>query len=194
VRILFSILACLCCISCDSQTLNYRILKSINEGDHPKWDKAMKVVSDGVLPVYAASNAAVLVVGYANNDDLLIRSGYKMAVAQLTNLVFTEGIKRTVRNKRPYDCYPGDIICNYKPHGFSFPSGHTSHAFCTATSLTLATRKWYVAVPAYAYASFVAYSRMRLGAHFPGDVLIGMALGIGTSLLTWQADQWLNNK
>jgi membrane-associated phospholipid phosphatase len=35
---------------------------------------------------------------------------------------------------------------------------------------------------------------MRLGMHFPSDVLGGMVIGIGAGLLTWQLDKAINQK
>ncbi|MEI8136921.1 MAG: phosphatase PAP2 family protein, partial [Bacteroidota bacterium] len=49
-------------------------------------------------------------------------------------------------------------------------------------------------VPAYAYAGFVGYSRIRLGMHYGSDVLGGMIIGIGSGLLTWKLDKELNKK
>jgi membrane-associated phospholipid phosphatase len=74
------------------------------------------------------------------------------------------------------------------------PSGHTSSAFSTATSLSLNFRKWYVVAPAYTYAAAVGYSRMYLGVHYPSDVLVGALLGSGTAYLTWKINKKLQNK
>jgi undecaprenyl-diphosphatase len=177
-----------------SQNANLTILKSINQTDYPKWDEAMRVTSDGVAPFMGISTVGVLMVGYIQKDPNLVRSGYKMAISSGLNIIVTESLKRSIRTKRPYEAYPNEIILRSNTHGFSFPSGHTSNAFCTATALTLGTRKWYVGVPAFTYAGLVAYSRMRLGAHYPGDVLAGIIVGVGSSLLTWQVDKWVNNK
>lgn len=177
-----------------SQNADLTILKEINKNEYPNWDKAMKVTSDGVYPFMGLSAGGVLIAGYVNKDDKMIRNGYKSLVAIAANLLFTEAFKQTVRRPRPFTTYPDDIIKRTKVSDFSFPSGHTSCAFATATALTLSTQKWYIAVPAYLYASFVAYSRMRLGVHFPTDILGGILVGIGTSLLTWQVDKWIQHK
>jgi membrane-associated phospholipid phosphatase len=74
------------------------------------------------------------------------------------------------------------------------PSGHTSTAFATATSLSMAYPKWYVIIPSYAWASSVGYSRMHLGVHYPSDVFIGAIVGSGSAFLTHKANQWLEKK
>jgi membrane-associated phospholipid phosphatase len=71
-----------------------------------------------------------------------------------------------------------------RPNGGSesFPSAHTSISFCSAEFL----RKrygWEYGIPAYAAASFVAYSRVEAGEHHPQDVVAGAAIGITTSFL-----------
>lgn len=154
----------------------------------------MRVTSDCAAPFMGVSTAGVLITGYIKKDENLIRGGYKMAIAQGLDLAITEVMKRSIREKRPHDAHPDEIILRHPTHGFAFPSGHTSTAFCTATALTLATKKWYIGVPAFTYAGLVAYSRMRLGAHYPGDVLAGIVVGVGSSLLTWQVDKWVNHK
>ena len=63
------------------------------------------------------------------------------------------------------------------------PSGHTALAFALATSAALEYKKWYVAVPAFLWASAVGYSRMYLGVHYFSDVLTGAAVGVGSAYL-----------
>ncbi len=69
-----------------------------------------------------------------------------------------------------------------RPNGESgsFPSAHSSISFSSAEFM----RKrfgWAYGIPAYAAASFVAYSRVEAGAHYPHDVIAGAALGIAAS-------------
>jgi membrane-associated phospholipid phosphatase len=82
----------------------------------------------------------------------------------------TYGLKYAVHETRP----------NGGSH--SFPSGHTSISFCSAEFI----RKrygWEYGVPAYALASFVAYSRVEAGAHYPHDVIAGAGIGIASSFI-----------
>ena len=177
-----------------SQNIDLRILKSINKNDFPVWDESMKVTSDGVYPFMGITPVALWITGYVNKDETMKRNGVKSVIAIGANIIIMEGLKESIKRPRPYTTYPDDIILRKKTSGFSFPSGHTSSAFATATALTLSTKKWYVAVPAFTYAGFVGYSRMRLGAHYGSDVLAGILVGVGSSLLTWQCDKWINKK
>ena len=177
-----------------SQNIDLDILKSINSGENKNFDQAMKITSTSIYPAMALSAGGLWLSGVINKDETMKRNGYKTAIAIGFNIALTEGIKYSVRRSRPYNDYPNDIVKRTDAPGFSFPSGHTSAAFATATALTLSTKKWYVAVPAYAYASLVAYSRMRLGVHYPSDVFGGIIVGIGCSMLTWQVDKWVNKK
>ncbi len=178
-------------LNASAQSLDLRLLKSINKNDYPCWDKTMKITSASIYPVMVVAPGSLLLSGYINNDKIMMRNGLKTCAALGLNTVLTFGIKYAVNRPRPFTQYPNDIINRGNVSTHSFPSGHTSAAFATATALTLSTKKWYVAVPSYLYACGVGYSRMRLGVHFPSDVLGGMVIGIGSSLLIWKLDKWL---
>lgn len=88
------------------------------------------------------------------------------------NAGVTEGLKLVVHKERP-DGSDGE----------SFPSGHTSIAFQSATFI----HRWYgweYGVPALATAAFVGYSRVHARKHFLEDVAVGAALGVLSALVT----------
>ena len=176
-----------------SQNLDFSMLRAINKNEHPNWDKTMKITSASIYPAMVITPGSLILSGYVNDDKIMMRNGVKTGVAIGLNVLLTSGLKYAINRPRPYEQYPNDIVKRTDAGKFSFPSGHTSTAFATATALTLSTKKWYVAVPSYAYACAVGYSRMRLGVHFPSDVLGGMVLGIGSSLLVFQIDKWIQN-
>lgn len=66
--------------------------------------------------------------------------------------------------------------------GHSFPSGHSSISFSAAEFI----RKrygWGYGIPAYAAASFVAYSRVESRQHYLHDVIVGAGIGIASSYI-----------
>ena len=173
------------------QNADIDLLRSLNRGDMPQWDRGMKALSASVYPISIVAPIGIWTQGYLTKDKEMTRNGYKSAITIGLAMILSTGIKDLVKRERPFLKYPKDIVARDKAGSWSFPSGHTTAAFATATSLCLTYREWYVTLPAYAYAGFVGYSRMRLGLHYPSDVLGGVLLGIGSGWLTWKLDKLL---
>ena len=68
------------------------------------------------------------------------------------------------------------------PSTSSFPSGHSASAFAFATGAALELPM--ASAPLVGAAALVSYSRLHIGMHYPLDVLIGAALGVGVGLAT----------
>jgi membrane-associated phospholipid phosphatase len=175
-----------------AQDLDYRILKNINKTEMPCWDKTMRGVSFSVYPVMPVSVIGIWSQGYFTKNKAMMRNGYKSAVSIGFALATTTALKYLINRKRPFNQYPNDIIQRDEAGLASFPSGHSTAAFATATAISLSYKKWYVTVPSYLYAGFVGYSRMRLGVHYPTDVLAGALIGAGSGFLVWKIDKMIN--
>ncbi len=177
----------------NSQSLDLRILNSIN-GPPSASDAAWKDISSSVAVLGVTAPVTVIVTGLVGHDKELTWKGVQMAGA----LVLTEGtatlLKYTIKRQRPFDAYPSLIYGKAEGNDPSFPSGHTSVAFATATSLSMAFPKWYVIVPSYTYATAVGYSRLHLGVHYPSDVFAGALIGAGSSILAFKLQKLLNKK
>lgn len=66
---------------------------------------------------------------------------------------------------------------------FGFASSHAANFFAMAVMLgqLFRQRNWWIAV--LTIATIVAYSRIYLGVHYPGDVLVGGLIGSGAAWL-----------
>ncbi|PCI60702.1 MAG: phosphatase PAP2 family protein [Gammaproteobacteria bacterium] len=72
----------------------------------------------------------------------------------------------------------------------SFPSGHTSAAFASATTL-YKRYGWQIGAPAYALATLTAVGRVKARKHHWYDVVVGAAIG---STSGWYFTDAFNNK
>ncbi len=171
-----------------AQGLDLNIAKGINPQNPNSF--IWKGFSSSTYPLSAAIPAGMLVYGIIKHDKPTRRKAYEVIGSIAIASVVSEGLKYAVNRERPGEKHPGVIFPYKEEHGKSFPSGHTTLAFATATSLALEYKKWYVVVPAYVWATGVAYSRVYLGVHYPSDVLGGAVVGAGSALLS----HWLCKK
>jgi len=111
--------------------------------------------------------AGLFGAGRVARGDRFRAATYDLSQAILVNGAWTFALKTTIRRQRPDG---GDRL--------SFPSGHASNAFATATVLS----RHYgleTAVPAYTVAGLIAVSRMAKSVHHLSDVVFGAAFGYG---------------
>lgn len=177
----------------NAQNIDIKLLRSINLGGKQSYDPSFKVISNSASPISIATPIIIYSIGLLNKDETLQKKGIFIGESFLVNAFITVALKNTIKRDRPFVTYP-DIEKESDGGSYSFPSGHTSEAFSTATSLSIAFPKWYVIVPSYLWAGAVGYSRMDLGVHYPSDVLAGAIVGSGSAYLTYKLNKWINKK
>ena len=91
-------------------------------------------------------------------------------------------LKNSLKRKRPAEVVPNFNALIVPADRFSFPSGHTSAAFCFATTTSLCF--WGLDAFLYGWAAAIGISRVLLGAHFPGDIAAGAVMGIAIAKLS----------
>jgi len=90
-------------------------------------------------------------------------------------------IKHYFRRHRPFITIIQAIVIGKKPGTWSFPSGHSATAFAGAWLFSRYFPKQRGLL--YTVAGLVAFSRVYLGDHYPGDVVAGSSLGMVFAML-----------
>ena len=103
--------------------------------------------------------------GRAFGENKITHVGLDMLRAQIVTEGLVQSLKYTVERPRPDGS-----------SGYSFPSGHAAVTFATAAVLDR-HHSWRVSIPAYAFATYVATSRLHDNVHNLSDVAFGAALG-----------------
>jgi undecaprenyl-diphosphatase len=104
----------------------------------------------------------------------------RVGAAILISESISGALKEWIERDRPPVADPDPETLVELPSTFSFPSGHATVSFACATTLALAVPR--LAVPLYALAAAISWSRVYVGVHYPLDVLAGAALGVGIAI------------
>jgi len=113
--------------------------------------------------------------------DGAIRAAAMHALAGLAlSHAVVQLVKRSVERPRPSRSTQLDTLVA-EPPCFSFPSGHATAAMSVAFMYAVAFPSYAVALMVLAIA--VGFSRVRLGVHYPGDVLAGQVIALLSDLL-----------
>ena len=145
--------------------------------------------------------ATALVLGKLGHDrrttDVALHTGTSVLLAA----GLTQAIKRTIGRARPYVVHDSDAFDVKFGRGFtrgeayrSFPSGHATAAFATATALVAESQRWWpkrtrvIAPIAYGAATLVGVGRVFHDKHWASDVVMGAAVGTLTArtVVRWQ--------
>lgn len=140
---------------------------------------------DEVLQYVPLASVYTLKALGVKNESSWKRLVINSAVSFTVNAGVTYALKHTVHSTRP------DGTDNR-----SFPSGHTSIAFCGATVLHKEygkTSPW-ISVAGYSVATLTAIDRVRRNRHHWGDVLAGAAIGVLSTEAGYRLGDLLNKE
>lgn len=97
-------------------------------------------------------------------------------------------LKETFQRVRPCRIYDVRLLAGCTD-SFSMPSSHALNAFFIATFLS--TRYKRFSFLFLSIAILVAYSRVYVGVHYPGDVIAGGLIGLVWGLILSSVEGWL---
>jgi membrane-associated phospholipid phosphatase len=162
--------------------LDLALFKALAEARNPVLDRAMPALSHAAnYGRLWLGTAAVLALAGARRPAWR-RATVRGVVSLAAASALANGLGKLSVNRRrpPLHVVPAARRVRRAPVTTSFPSGHSASAAAFTTAVALEAPE--LAPPVAALAAAVAFSRVWTGAHYPGDVLVGAALGVAVAL------------
>ncbi|HEV8515958.1 MAG TPA: phosphatase PAP2 family protein [Cyclobacteriaceae bacterium] len=87
------------------------------------------------------------------------------------------------------------LVNGYKGGLYGFASSHAANTFGTAIFVWLVLKRFYKGVAwIFIWAAFMTYTRIYLGVHYPGDILVGTIIGLSCGWIGYRIVRWSINK
>jgi undecaprenyl-diphosphatase len=87
------------------------------------------------------------------------------------------------------------LVNGYKGGLYGFASSHAANTFGIAFFVWLTLRahyRWIILI--FAWAAFMTYTRIYLGVHYPGDIIVGAVVGFGSGWIGHKCTKWFLDK
>ncbi len=128
--------------------------------------------------------AGLLVVGWwvarSTGDLVRVAAALWAPVGALLALGVNQFLVHAFHEPRPYDVLSNVLVLARRSADYSFPSDHAVMAGSVAAGLFLANRR--LGIVTVVLALLMAFARVYVGAHWPGDVMVGLVVGAAISL------------
>ena len=169
-------------------SIDQDIVLWINGQNSAFMDEFMRIVSLPYtwIPLYGLLIALLWYKTKNWNVMVIMLVGFGIAVG-LSDFTCSGFLKPLVRRFRPmYDPELRDLhIVEWCGGRWGFCSSHAANSMCVALLFSLLYRNRVVTGLLMSWVLLVCYSRMYLGAHYPTDILAGLAIGSLFAVVAW---------
>jgi membrane-associated phospholipid phosphatase len=166
--------------------VDYRIEQFLNgpAGHHAVLDAFMRDAATWSVPIFIGLVALWFLYGWVRGLADERRGALTALFASGGALLANQVVLQFWQRPRPFDAHP-HTVTTLVPHTTdpSFPSDHAAASVAIAVVVLLAHRR--IGALVLAGAALVCVARVYVGAHYPGDVLGGAAIGTCVALLLW---------
>lgn len=149
------------------------------------------------VPFYVAL-AVMLWLRYGLKRTLLVLVSVALLIT-LADQICASWLRPMIQRLRP--AHPDNplapmvtLVNGYRGGHYGFPSSHGSNSFALALFLSLVYRRRLLTWTVYVWALLHVYTRIYLGVHYVGDILVGAMLGSMLAVAVYEVYQRLRVK
>ena len=168
-------------------TLDTKVFLELNQLHAPFWDYFMSAFSGKVIWVPMYATVAYLMF---KNLSWKVALSFLIAIAliiALSDMTCAKVIRPFAERLRPANIenpisHMVHIVDNYRGGAYGFPSCHAANSFAFVTFLAMIIKNRLLLAFAFSWAVVNCYSRIYLGVHYTGDIIVGALVG---SIIAW---------
>ncbi len=158
--------------------MDYSLYKTINGlSGSAVPDHIFRFIAQDFEYVFIALVALAFLLPWRLHRERRRRGAVLGTAAAAIGLLVNQPIAHAVDRLRPYAAHPATAhLLIARAHDPSFPSDHATGGFALACGMFLYDR----AIGAFLFvlAALLAFARVYVGTHYPGDVIAGAAIGM----------------
>ncbi len=154
----------------------------VNSWHTPFWDVFMPLYSEKFVWIYFyVSLLYVIIRNYSFKNTMLWLFAITLIILACDQLSASV-IRPMVARLRPSNLENPlsevvHVVNDYRGGNYSFPSAHAANSWGLAVFMILLFRRRWISLTMVLWALLTCYSRMYLGVHYCGDLLVGMIIG-----------------
>ena len=179
-------------IKSDLSDLDNSIMLALNYDGNPITDMFWFTISKNLAWVPLGITLLVSLACFRKDwyIPILIVVGLALVITisdQISSSLIKPYFERFRPSHNPDICDMLHYVNNYKGGSYGFVSSHAANAFGVFAFLVTGIRHTYAKIILFIWSCMVAYSRIYLGVHYPGDIvcgaILGATVGVGVGLL-----------
>jgi membrane-associated phospholipid phosphatase len=129
---------------------------------------------------------ALILVGYWAFRK---KASIKVAYVLLASVVSNYWLKLAIANPRPD---PSNWLGDYEASNYSTPSGHSQNSATLFGWIAAKAKTWWMTIISGVLIFLIGISRVYIGVHYLGDVLLGWGVGILTVAILYLLEEPLS--
>jgi undecaprenyl-diphosphatase len=178
--------------------LDKRLLLYLNGFHHPALDPVVLFITHTFtwLPLYIL--LLYLIIKHFKQDWWIFVIGIALTILltdRITSGLMKPFFERLRPSREPSLQGLVHLVDGYVGGKFGFASSHAANTFGTATFFFVvfkAARKYFVWL--FLWAIVMTYTRIYLGVHYPGDIIVGGIIGVLAGIVGAKFAFWLKKK